>query len=267
MDYLLVGVAVFIVLLFVFQRRRGRSLSGPVKGAQKVYAGPHEFRRAATQEFPDVDLAFYDQTQAWLERHGFRCLGDVEDTTASQAYPNMRTFLRVLLSNDGTVMAACYHINLRGWMKVLQWIGLLPRVLKVLDLETEFNDGTFLATSNSEGLDMLSEVPGHRKVQFPQATAFDEMIEVHRSILAQWGGADSTYQPLRLSSLDDVLAAQNRSQQIASEYRQKIGYISKEEMARMAGGTMTVPARQLLSEFHKVRSGELEVEKPPPFEP
>jgi len=251
---------------FVLQRWLGGSSGDPVKATEKLYAGPHEFRGAAPQEFPHLDLAFYDETQAWMEGHGFRVLGDVEDVTASSAYPNMRTFLRVMVSNDGTVPAACYHVNLRGWMRVLQWVGVLPRVLKVLDFETEFNDGTFLTTSNSKGLDMMSEVPGHRKVQYPQATSFEEMLEVHRSILAQWTRADPSYQPLRMSSLDDVMASQKRSQQITSEFRQKSGYVSEEEMQRMAGGAMTLPAQQLLREFEKVRTGDLKVDKPAPFE-
>ena len=68
-----------IVLLHILQRWVSGSPGVSVNATQKAYAASHEFRPASLQDFLHLNLVFYDQTQAWMEGHGFRFLGDVED--------------------------------------------------------------------------------------------------------------------------------------------------------------------------------------------
>ena len=58
MGYLLVGVAVLIVVAFVYHWRLSGASSSTVKAVQEVNVGPHEFRRAAPRELPATGILF-----------------------------------------------------------------------------------------------------------------------------------------------------------------------------------------------------------------
>ena len=263
-NYIWITLLILFVLSFIVPRLMGTSKKTAHQTA-KVFSGRHQFQIVTPLAFPGKRLGFYESTQRFLEGQGFRWLGDIEDLTLTETHPNMRTFIRCMISADGTISGGIYDVELKGWMRLLQLIGLLPRKLQVLDLETEFNDGTYLCTSNSKGLDQLDAPPSIRKIQYPQHTDLMDLLNVHRGVLAQWTAQDPEYLPLRISSLEEGLEAQHRMQDLQNSFRKQVGLLTREEARRMAGGWMSLGAEEILREHNKLASGELQVNKPEHF--
>ncbi|MEO6436544.1 MAG: hypothetical protein ABIP55_12405 [Tepidisphaeraceae bacterium] len=200
-----------------------------------LYSGLHEFRQADPREFRGADLAFYDNTQKYLERQGFRALGDVEDVTATREFPQMRSFLRVLSGDAGAVTAAVYHVNLRGLFRLMQFFGAVPKQLKIIDLETELSDGTFLVTCNFKGADTTGPVPRITRFQYSSETTAEELLRLHREQVEQARRRDAAVVPVLARTLEEVLASQNRLQEIKNAHKQKMGFMDSKELESIAG--------------------------------
>jgi hypothetical protein len=203
-----------------------------------LYCGEHEFRVVAEprREFRGADFDYYARTQQVLERSGFDCLGDVEDVTTARQFPSMRAFLRVMSGDDGSVMAAIYHVRVSGFIRMMQIIGVVPRQMKMLDLETELSDGSFIVTCNSLGADTTGAVPRVARFQYARETPPAELLDLHRQQVQQALIRDRGLSPRPARTLDDVIAAQHRLQAIKNAHKQKIGYMDRHELANIAGG-------------------------------
>ena len=199
-----------------------------------LYADQLEYAPADLSTFPRVDHGYYDQTQRWLEGHGFRCLGDFEVTSLTRAMPSMRTFLRVMLSADATIMAAVYDVKPCGFMRLLQLLHVLDRDFRTLDLATEFADGTFLATSNAKSASLTQETPGITRAFVPLDAGLEAVLNAHRSELAR-----SAVPPKSHASVEEVFASQARSHALKAAHRKREGYVNVEEIERIAGRPLT----------------------------
>ena len=150
-----------------------------------IYSVPHEYAPVRVHDFAWLDEHYYDEVQRHLESIGFRCFGDVENLSLSAVYPNMRTAIRDFASADGIVTGSIWQLKMRGWLRVLAFFRVLKGDMRVVDLDTEFSDGTFLATANNLGLDPSSEVPGIERIQLPNATPIGEAVALHRRRVAE----------------------------------------------------------------------------------
>ncbi len=264
-------IAIFAVLFVIIQKALSHSNPAAGGAAKKIrgqleelYANPHEFREVTPQEFPHINPEHYDVCERWLATQGFKKAADLEDLTLSRVYPNTRTFLRVFLSKDGSIVAACYDINPKGWMKLLQWVHLMPQRFRTLDFETEFVNGAFLRTSNSLGKQLLDEPPAISQNLFSDDTPFEELLAFHRDTMADWRQIDEGFAPRLCTNLDDLIAMQYREQEITSAWRKEIGYVTSEEMKRMAGksGQGQKNAEQVMQEIQRIN--EKKRPGPPP---
>ena len=129
-----------------------------LKTMQALYTDQHTFQHVDCKTFRHVDQKFYQHTQKMLEKLGFRQIADIEDVTVSQTKISHRTFIRVLLSSDRTIMGACYQFPLSWLVRLFQWIGLAPKGGKVIDLESELSDGSFLVTTNTLEMDTTTDI-------------------------------------------------------------------------------------------------------------
>ena len=100
--------------------------------------------------------------------------------------------MRDLASGEGVTSACVWHFKVRGWMRLLSAAGMLKGSVRVVDLMTEFSDGTFFCSANNLGLDPSSDVPGIERLQLPNETPVEEMLATHRrrvaAILAERAG-------------------------------------------------------------------------------
>jgi hypothetical protein len=221
-----------------------------VRMQKALYAEQHEYRAVRPSEFRDVDIAFYDQTQKTFEREQFRFLGDIEDVTATREFPKMRTFLRLMAGDSGTIQLACYHLKMRGFLRLLQLVGALPSNIKTLDLETEMSDGSFIVTANTQGVDTTGAVPRVARYLHPRETAPLELLALHREQVQQASIREGGLAPVRVNTLDDLIASQHRLQAIKNAHKASMGYMDAKELRQIAGEDSPA-VRDLAAEFER----------------
>jgi hypothetical protein len=220
------------VVLRYFLGRLGKELDQSTKvmldNAKAMYDRIHDFRPATDEDFTKVDRDAYEQTTRDFADAGFRQLGDLVDQTIEQLGQTGPP-MRIMSSADGTTVAALYHFNHPNVPPSQD----APATL-ICDLTSEFSDGTFLVTSNTEELDQLTAPPRIQRRQLPLETA----TQMHRArhetekqkLLAAKIGATC----IAVSTLDDAIEMAKRQQAIKNEYRKSIGYLDPAEVRRIA---------------------------------
>ena len=243
MELVLLAAMAFLVFALL-GRVGGARHQAAVAGGQRVrqqldalYSGEHEYARVSPAAFPDADLGFYDGACGELERLGFRRVADIEDLTVSRVYPEQRTFIRVLVDEGGMVRAGVYHFRPRGGlMWLLQFLGQVPRHVRVVELVSEVPTGRFVSTSNTKGIDRLEPPPEVRVERLAPSTAVGEVVARHRARLQQHVRAHPERVPAQFTSYEEVLASVQRGNLVAAQWRQRVGRLTREELERMQGG-------------------------------
>jgi hypothetical protein len=189
----LLMLVVWIVLKVVLGRV-GKEFSAAAKemvAANKaMYGAVHEFRPATDGDFDGLDRDYYERTTRELAERGFRHLGDLVDKTI-EGQSGLTTPIRVLSSADGSTQVGLYHFKLPKMPPQHQ-----GRPMYICDVATEFSDGTFLLTSNTQSADLMTPPPRITKRQHPLETTPQQLIEAHEAekqkLLAAKGGDNVT---------------------------------------------------------------------------
>lgn len=254
----LVIIAISVVDWLILRPRRLRQTArNTLDKIKAIYCGAHEYRQVRPEEFPQLDLHFYAQTQSDLEKLGFRHLGDLEDVTLARANPNLQAFIRSMLGDGGTVMAGHYDACCRGTLRLLQRLGFLPRNLRSIGMETEFSDGTFVGTSTSPLSRRMNRPPAIKAHYLPPGTPAAQVLAEHRRHVTQYLREHPGTLPRSFSTLDEVRDSQNRLIEIASRYRAKIGYMETGEMEQIASPGLKGSAAAVAKEIEKIKQEEL----------
>jgi len=245
--------SLFLILLLKLITPSNKDAARKIKeNLEATYAPSHEYANVTPDQFPWVDLAFYERAASELGELGFQRLGDLENLTMSRANPSMRTFIRIMVSADGTVGAGIYDIKIRGWMKCLQWIDVVPKKLSTVDLETEFVDGRFLVTHNSPQAALMKSPPQFDVEVHPAAISADALLEAHLIRLRRRLAAEPEVKPCVIRTLDDALASQKGQEGIKHAHRKSVGWVTKEEMQRLAMPGAKGVARDVHDEIRKL---------------
>jgi hypothetical protein len=212
---------------------------------EATYQPTHDYVVADPRAFRHLDIAFYDRIARLLASKGYRTVADLEDKTITNA-PGvlMPVLLRTLLSRDGTVIAALYHPRIRSLgLRLLIWL-LGKRPGKVIDFETEFEDGSFVATSNAKGADGIG-VPPQISSAFIPSASLHELHQHHLVRVAAHRAARHDVAPRVMRDLAELIASQNRMNALKAAYRGEVGGVSKEELDRLAR-----PGNRVVGEIH-----------------
>lgn len=260
----LLGLAVAIILAVIigklggvvrgFQEELAKGMGPEIDDAANkildmqtaVWGGPHDFRAADPGEFPELDRSYYDDTQRWLEGHGFRFLADIENTTLTNVFPQMRTFLRVMLGDEDATAAAVYQVRRQAPEAPAQEEGAetddavradeaaaAPDSVYAVDFETELTDGTFLVTNSLAESDRMPEMEGIDKLRLPRETPPDEVLTEHRNRVA---AARASGKAVRtLATFQDVADSQNRMHAIKCAHQRRIGYLDEQTLEGISG--------------------------------
>ncbi len=203
---------------------------------EATYQPTHHYVRVSPQNFRHLDLAFYDKTAKTLGDKGFRTLADVEDTTITNTPGGvlMPVMVRSMISRDGTIMASLYHPRIRTLgIRLLLWLlRKLPG--KVVDMETECTDGSFVVTTNAAGAAAI-DMPALIASEYLPASANAEAVRVrHAERLTAHLAARPGVTAKVIASHDDLVASQNRMNALKAAYRGQVGGITREELDRLA---------------------------------
>ncbi len=226
-----------------------RAAAGRILKQHKAIYGsePYEYRIAEPSEFPELDHEFYDRVRSWLEAQGFRFLGDRENVTLSRVAPDSRTFVRSLLSADGTIFGGAHHMKNRRAKN-------LPADIRTVEFETELSDGTFVATSNSPARTL--PVPSIEIERLAAESPPDELLRIHRERLAQVFEARPYLAATRLQTMDDVIAFQRRMQAVKAKHKQSIGYVNVASVEKAVGRPLRETERIFGAELERLGENE-----------
>jgi hypothetical protein len=78
------------------------------------------------------------------------------------------------------------------------------------------------------------------------------LLKLHREQVEQAIRRDPSLQPLRVHTLDDLIASQHRLQAIKNAHKASIGYMDAKEFRQIAGSD-SAAARDLAAEFERRR--------------
>jgi hypothetical protein len=199
---------------------------------------------------------FYRCATAALQAIGFRRLADYVIPDIEAAMPMARSVLRAFLSSDGTIMGAVYDVRFSGWMRLLQWIHVLPWNLNVIEMETELSDGTFVITSAASLASKTTEVPGIFREFLPTESSAADILEAHRTHLARTLSKSprSGICAIVMRTMEDLSASQDRQQRIKSRFRNSSAFDPASEMERIAGKPLTPEQRPLAEHARELQA-------------
>ena len=204
----------------------------------KTYSSFHEFVPALPTDFADRDLSFYDHMAQALCSENFVLLGDVEDRTLSQTYPQNRTFVRILVSNSGSVQAAIFDVTPKGFLRLSAWLFGM-RHMKIVELQSELQNGHFVVTTLAPCTPMEKPVQIH-VIHLSHRTTIRELISAHIEHLAKQTAAQEGSKEQIQRTLNDVLASQGRQLQILHEFRKGVGFgLTEKEKEGFAKGSLS----------------------------
>lgn len=205
-----------------------------VASAQAMVPGRFHVRAASPATHPHVDWRAYENARGRLQALGFCDLGDV-DPVSLQGDPGMSrpNVMRIFASEDGTVMAGFYKMALR-WTP----LGITARLLGggggMVDLITIYPDGTIIETSNAAPARVWQDPPFLLREYLPQRIPVEHLAARHRERLRERAAAVPRVAPVSVRSLPEVVAAADMTEAAKRAYRQRIGWITREELARLS---------------------------------
>jgi hypothetical protein len=241
----IVAIALWLWSLLNRKRAMRKGAKELVEDTKKRYAKRHEYRTITPAEFQHLDLGFYDEAKRRFEKHGFRHLRDEEDVTIKNTSMDPRTFIRVMLSHDGTISAAFYQPKVKLLARILLKITR-TKVGRTTDCESELSNGAFICTSNAVTAGMISTPTDILTEYLPFESDPDLVLERHKERLCEHLDSHPDISVITLRSIEDVHASQHRQEAIKAAYRESVGWVSKEELEKCASGDL-----ELAAEVHK----------------
>jgi hypothetical protein len=197
------------------------------------YSGQIDYPPASPSTHGYVAWRQYDELRRELEREGFRYLADLVALSA-HVTPKMSrpAVVRLLADESNEVLASLYHLPLRWTL-----MGIIARFLGgggfFLDLTTDFEDGASVQPTTAKQAGSWTAPPQILSEHLPRSTTFPHAIARHRERVRAYRAEHPAASPVRFSTLDDIHEAFAREARIRHEYRQSIGWATREEMARV----------------------------------
>lgn len=201
---------------------------------QAMVPGVFHTKAASPQTHPHAAWKEYDGVRRKLEALGFTFLGDVQVVSVVENPAMVKpTVLRMFTGDGGMVMAAFYRMALR-WTPM----GILGRCFggagSMLDLITLYPDGTIVETSNATAAAVWTDPPFLLREFVVKSTPLDRIVEYHRQRVMARTATHPGVHPVRVSSLQEVVAAADATERAKRAYRESIGWITRDELARLS---------------------------------
>jgi len=190
---------------------------------RNIYVERHDYRDARESDFKAADRNWYDASTGELAALGYRLLGDIVDDTIAKV-AGLVIVIRRFVSADGLNMAAIYQF-VRPGMSV---------DLRVCDVESEFSDGSFLTSSNSEAAKNVTMPPQIRSTKYPAKTTISELVALHDVAKRKLHKEQPNLRGLEIRTKEEYQDAQHRQDVIKAAFRRGIGYLDPAEVRRIA---------------------------------
>jgi hypothetical protein len=205
---------------------------------QRVYVPRHEYRQVDAGSFRHLDLNFYNRTRDAFVAQGCTWMGDVENVTLRGTAMDLRSFIRILVSQDRTTCIGLYHPKPKIWVRLLMWV-LRVKLGRTIDCESELSNGGFIVTSNAAEAGRLNPPPGFDIQYFPVKTAPDAVFRTHCQRLRGFLRANPGIHATTMRSTEEALDMQHRMQAAKAAFRKGIGFVTKDELERLGAKAQT----------------------------
>jgi hypothetical protein len=210
---------------------------------RNLYSGPNAYRAATVQDLAKLDESFYQYATTALKNEGYRYVDDVVNVTASNSWPKNHAVLRHLIGDDGASMCAIYHLRLYGYFALVQRLKGNGDRLKIVECETELNDGTFVTTVNTADAVRTGGYPFQDRVQLPLVTAPEIVARQHRTHLANvLHSKPAGTVSVHISSASQLRESQDRLHLKKCEFRKRAGSTRPSPVTIRDSGTLLPPA-------------------------
>src|SRR6267378_2234828 len=171
--------------LMELQKQIDEAARAIVKSVRTLVDHRSEYRPVRAVDYPDRDAAFYDGAEKELAAEGVRPLGDFEDAAFSRRHPDKDAFVRLGLSDDGTIGAIWFKLGAASSVAFQSWL----------------EDGRELVTVRAETETAVPNRPEVATERVGLETAVRDAVRRHRSRVRAAGAL-----PRLLRGLEDLLA-------------------------------------------------------------
>jgi len=243
---LAIQLALFIAIAFLIyyltvKRPTRYGAQEILDSVRKNFTEYRDLRTLNKEDIPAQMAEKLDEAKRLLEPLGLHHLCDVEDRTFTKAN-NLFVPIRYFTEEKrDTIAAAYYHPALR---------------YIVLDFGTDLSDGRQMTTSNATAAGNIL-VPPHvlRKFLDPM-TAAGDMLEKHRVWLAEVMATTPGVRTVTPDTPGKVLDRYQQGNREKWEFHRDRGWISFEELKKMAPGQSEAVARRVYAEIQKILQKE-----------
>ncbi|MDR3198296.1 MAG: hypothetical protein LBU34_10560 [Planctomycetaceae bacterium] len=183
-------------------KEMAQQMSQEAERQKQYYENPVTYIGANSDDFSHLDLGWYDQTaQEITAAAGAQVTGDLECPELSQVWRNAGTFIRTLTAENGRYVFALYNI------RSFDENGKLVQNVKTVDIETGFSDGSFLTTSNTEGINPFEDCEGITVNKLPPEASWQELFKLHKETVTAII-ADNNITVIPIKTKEEIIAAQ-----------------------------------------------------------
>lgn len=193
------------------------------------------FQKTDASEFEKSVQRFCDNVEKVFNQNGYTSLGDFEPKGLEQQL-GRRTFFRLFVSKDQLTHGSAYKVK-PLWPGFFSWLLLRLSgqwtVAKVVELESETADGRFITTNNTGDVNVFSHGEHMDMVALPLNARYEEVFSTHQARLETYKNEGEKLKVY--ASLDDILKAQERLRLANNAYRERIGFITDEELRTLLG--------------------------------
>ena len=211
-----------------------------------------DWRRVDCKDYPSVAVRWANKVRKELERNGFRNLGDYEDQNLIEQL-GQRVFVRLMVDQSGTTAAAVYALRvpwpgLMGWLKML--LAGAPRLYRIVELESALQGDRFLISNNAGSADPFGYGDVVVKQSLPLRVNLSQVMQAHQAALQALVESGQILQDI--SSIEVLMALQDKQRQAKNEYRRSIGYVTDQELEALLGerySELETLVREKLSEI------------------
>lgn len=197
------------------------------KETRKYYGPDFRLSRLRTLRVLPGTETFYAEAAVFLEGAGYTRLGDFRLATMPRGSAAYRTPLRIYRSPDGHTVGCAYYFQAELERHVDMALSGIPMPLSV-DFVTEFEDGGFLETSNSEAASFIDLPKSIVRVFAPPYSKLKDILALHCKELARQTKRKRRVVPVLQES--EMKASAYRMHRLKSAFRKKVGHIRLKEV-------------------------------------
>ncbi|HEV2269263.1 MAG TPA: hypothetical protein VGR92_07380 [Steroidobacteraceae bacterium] len=203
------------------ERERAAAAAGKIlKDFEGLWAGSYEYPRADLSACSADWLHWYDQVAQALAAHGFGFVADIATVRTDLQAPKHLGFSRKFLAASGITRVDAFRVATAK-----------PKPpVEVVVLKSEFENGRYLSTSNTV---LKWNLPDFIDAELlPPGSPAEAIAQRHAVRLAAYREATSAA-AVRLDSLTELLAAEERERVRTRRFRQDQGMPSRVELERL----------------------------------